>query len=243
MSISPPRFPSLTDPADLLKLAAAEKALGFVKSHMLLGLGSGSTASLAVRLLAEYLKRGDLVDILCVPCSLETESLASSLGIPLTTLEDHPILDLTIDGADEVDPQLNLIKGGGGALLREKIVAESTRREIIIVDESKLSPQLGTNRAVPVEITPFGWGAQRTYLRELGARITLRTNPDGTPYKTDQRNLILDCDFGLIPDPVALKGLLCCRTGIVAHGLFIGLASDVIVAGSNSTRHLKRSEL
>jgi ribose 5-phosphate isomerase A len=225
-----------------LKLAAAEKALGFVRSHMLLGLGSGSTATLAVRLLAERLKSGDLVDILCVPCSLETESLASSLGIPLTTLEDHPILDLTIDGADEVDPQLNLIKGGGGALLREKIVAECTRREIIIVDDSKLSPQLGTKMPVPVEITPFGWGAQKNYLVGLGARIVLRTNPDGTPYRTDQRNLILDCHFGPISDPLALGGLLCSRAGIVAHGLFIDLATDVIVADKDGCRHLVRGE-
>jgi ribose 5-phosphate isomerase A len=233
----------LIDPADLLKLAAAEMALGFVKPHMLLGLGSGSTAMLFVRLLAERLKRGDLVDILCVPCSLETESLAFSLGIPLTCLEDHPMLDLTVDGADEVDPQLNLIKGGGGALLREKIVAQSTMREIIIVDESKLSPQLGTLRAVPVEITPFGWGAQKAFLERLEARISLRTNPDGSPFKTDQHNLILDCAFGPIPNPAELAAQLCGRAGIVAHGLFINLATDVIVAGSNSTRHLKRSEL
>jgi len=230
------------NPQDILKLAAAEEALGFVRSHMLLGLGSGSTASLAVRLLAESLRSGDLTDIQCVPCSLEIENLAASLGIPLTTLEDHPILDLTIDGADEVDPHLNLIKGGGGALLREKIVAEASRREIIIVDESKLSPLLGTNRAVPVEITPFGWGTQKNYLTGLGARISLRINPDGSPFKTDQRNLILDCDFGTISDPVGLAGLLCCRTGIVAHGLFIDLASDVIVADKKGCRHLVRGD-
>lgn len=235
--------PQMHNPADVLKLAAAEMALGFVKPHMLLGLGSGSTASLAVRLLAERLRTGDLRDILCVPCSLETESLAFSLGIPLTTLEDHPHLDLTIDGADEVDPQLNLIKGGGGALLREKIVAQSSQREIIIVDESKLSHQLGMRRAVPVEVTPFGWGSQKAFLAGLGARLTLRTNPDGSPFKTDQHNLILDCNFGPIPDPAELAGLLCCRAGIVAHGLFINLASDVIVAGKDDCRHLVRSEL
>ena len=201
MSVIRKYDPHLHNPADVLKLAAAEMAVGFVKSHMLLGLGSGSTASLAVRLLAGRLNSGDLRDILCVPCSLEIESLAASLCIPLTCLEDHPVLDLTIDGADEVDPQLDLIKGGGGALLREKIVAQSSRREIIIVDESKLSAQLGIRWAVPVEITPFGWGAQKAFLEGLGARVSVRINPDGSPYKTDQHNLILDCDFGPISGP------------------------------------------
>jgi ribose 5-phosphate isomerase A len=196
---------------------------------------------LFVRLLAERLRTGVLRDILCVPCSLETESLAASLGLPLTTLEDHPVLDLTIDGADEVDPHLDLIKGGGGALLREKIVAQSSLREVIIVDESKLSPHLGTHRVVPVEITPFGWGAQKTFLEGLGARLSLRINSDGSPYKTDQGNLILDCDFGPIFNPSELAGELCGRAGIVEHGLFIQLASDVIVAGPDGCRHLERS--
>jgi ribose 5-phosphate isomerase A len=210
---------------------------------MLLGLGSGSTATLAVRLLAERLRSADLRDILCVPCSLETESLAVSLGIPLTTLEDHPVLDLTIDGADEVDPRLDLIKGGGGALLREKIVAQSSLREIIVVDGSKLSPILGTHRSVPVEITPFGWGAQRAFLEGLGARVSLRIIADGSPYKTDQDNLVMDCDFGPIPDPAELAKTLCARAGIVEHGLFIHLASDVIVAGVDGCRHLVRQAL
>lgn len=243
MSDSPGNDPHLHNPTDLLKLAAAEKAMEFVRPHMLLGLGFGSTALLAVRLLAGRLLSGDLRDILCVPCSLETESLAFSLGIPLTTLEDHPVLDLTIDGADEVDPQLNLIKGAGGALLREKIVAEASRREIIIVDESKLSPQLGLRAAVPVEITPFGWGAQKAFLEACGARLRLRKRRDGSPFRTDQDNLILDCDFGPLDNPAELAQMLCSRAGIVAHGLFINLASDVIVAGPDGCRHLQRSEL
>jgi len=232
--------PQMYDPADTLKLAAAEMAMGFVKAHMLLGLGSGSTATLAVRLLAERLRSGDLRDILCVPCSLETESLAFSLGIPLTTLEDHPVLDLTIDGADEVDPRLDMIKGGGGALLREKIVAQSSLREIIVVDESKLSPQLGTHRPLPVEITPFGWGAQKAFLEGLGALVALRIKTDGSPYRTDQDNLVMDCDFGPIPNPADLAETLSARAGIVEHGLFIHLASDVIVAGADGCRHLVR---
>lgn len=242
MGKKPRRDPNLHNPADVLKLAAAEMALGFVKPRMLLGLGSGSTAQLFVRLLAERLRRGELRDILCVPCSLETESLAFSLGIPLTCLEDHPLMDLTVDGADQVDPHWNLIKGGGGALLREKIVAQSSRRTLIIVDESKLSPQLGTNKAVPVEVTPFGWGAQNTFLESLGARLSLRFTRDGAPFRTDQDNLILDCDFGPIPDPAELAGVLCGRAGIVEHGLFIGLASEVIVAGRQGCRLLERGE-
>ncbi len=240
MTISRIGDPQLHNPADVLKLAAAKMAVGFVKPRMLLGLGSGSTASLAVRLLAERLRNGDLRDILCVPCSLETESLAFSLGIPLTCLEDHPVLDLTIDGADEVDPHLDLIKGGGGAMLREKIVAQSSLREIIIVDGSKLSTQLGSRRSVPVEMTPFGWGAQKAFLEGLGARISLRITKDGAPFKTDQHNLVMDCDFGPIPDPAELAKILCARAGIVEHGLFINLASDVIVAGADGCRHLVR---
>lgn len=152
------------------------------------------------------------------------------------------MIDLTFDGADEVDPALNLIKGGGGALLREKIVAQASRREIIIVDESKLSPTLGTHWAVPVEVIPFGWRSQAAYLESLGAQVLLRPGDDGTPFKTDQSNLILDCDFGPISDPVSLGARMDARTGIVAHGLFLELATDVIVAGALGVRHLRREE-
>lgn len=242
MIINEASGPDMHSDADALKLAAAEMALGFVESGMVLGLGAGSTALLAMGCLAEWLRLGRLRDILGVPCSLETERLALSLGIPLTTLEAHPVIDLTIDGADEVDPQLDLIKGGGGALLREKIVAQASRREMIIVDESKLSPHLGTRWAVPVEVIPFGRGSQAAYLESLGARLKPRQAADGSPYHTDQGNLILDCDFGPIPNPAALAEALGNRAGIVAHGLFINLASDVIVAGPRGCRHLVRGE-
>jgi ribose 5-phosphate isomerase A len=147
---------------------------------------------------------------------------------------------LTIDGADEVDPALNLIKGGGGALLREKIVAQASRREIIVVDESKTSPLLGTRWSVPVEVVEFGWRTQLAYLESLGGRPNARRNPDGTPFRTDQRNLMVDCHFGPIEDAAGLAALLTSRAGIVEHGLFLGLATDVIVAGQQGLRHLTR---
>jgi ribose 5-phosphate isomerase A len=210
---------------------------------MIVGLGHGSTAILAVRGLAEKILRGELEDIQGIPCSRQIETEAKRLGIPLTSLDDAPgyggpVIDLTFDGADEVDPDLNLIKGGGGALLREKIVAQSSRREIIIVDESKLSPALGTHWAVPIEVIPFGWRTQAAYLESLGAQIRVRMGDDGAPFKTDQGNLILDSAFGPIRDPVGLGDRLDARTGIVAHGLFLGLATEVIVAGASGIKHL-----
>jgi ribose 5-phosphate isomerase A len=223
-----------------LKQQAAERAVEFVKSGMVVGLGHGSTAIFAVRRIAKLLHEGQLQDILGVPCSRQVEEEVRQLGIPLTTLDERPVVDLTIDGADEVDPDLNMIKGGGGALLREKIVAQASRREIIVVDETKLSPTLGTHWPVPVEVAPFGWRSQIAYLESLGAQPVLRQNTDGTPFKTDHGNLILDCRFGPVPDPAQLAARLNERAGIVEHGLFLGLATDVIVAGVEGVRHLKR---
>ena len=226
-----------------LKQKAAERAAEFVESGMVVGLGHGSTAIFAVRRIAQLLCEDQLQDILSVPCSRQVEGEAQRLGIPLTTLDKHPIVDLTIDGADEVDPHLNVIKGGGGALLREKIVAQASRREIIVVDESKLSPALGTHWPVPVEVAPFGWRSQVAYLESLGAQPVLRQDSDGTLFKTDQGNLILDCHFGPIQDPVQLAARMSERAGIVEHGLFLGLVTDVIAASSQGIRHLKRDAL
>jgi len=209
---------------------------------MVVGVGHGSTAILAVRRIAQLLHDGQLVDILGVPCSLEVEEEARRLGIPLTTLEEHPVVDLTIDGADEVDPKLDLIKGGGGALLREKIVAQASQREMIVVDESKLSPALGTRWALPVEVAPFGWRSQQAYIQSLGASVVLRESSDGAPFRTDQGNLLLDCSFGPISEPIRLATKLSQRAGVVEHGLFLGLATDVIVATDQAIRHLKRGE-
>ena len=145
---------------------------------------------------------------------------------------------MTVDGADEVDPQLNLIKGGGGALLREKIVAQASKREVIIVDEAKLSPVLGTKWHVPVEVIPFGWRSQAAYLTALGAKVVLRLSKDGAPFITDQGNYILDSHFGQIADPAVLAKTLNQRVGIVEHGLFIKLAQEVIVGTAQGVRIL-----
>jgi ribose 5-phosphate isomerase A len=191
-----------------------------------------------VRRLAQLLQTGTLSAIRGIPCSTQVEAEARQLGIPLTTLDEHPVIDLTIDGADEVGPNLDLIKGAGGALLREKIVAQASRREIIVVDESKLSPALGTHRELPIEVVPFGWRAQAAYLESIGARVSVRQASKGTLFKTDQGNLIIDCNFGPIAQPSSLAATLSERAGIVEHGLFLGLATVVIVAGAEGVRHL-----
>ena len=227
-----------------LKQQAAERAVDFVEPGMVIGLGHGSTAIFSVYRIAQLLRSGQLKDILGVPCSIHVEKEARQLGIPLITLDNcldiDLAIDLTIDGADEVDPDLNLIKGGGGALLREKIVAQASRREIIVADESKLSPALGTHWPVPVEIITFGCRSQYAYLESLGARLTVRQNDDGTTFRTDQGNLLLDCNFGPISQPDQLAAKLNERSGIVEHGLFLNLATDVIVAGEQGVRHLRR---
>ena len=223
-----------------LKQSAAERAVDFVTSGMVVGLGHGTTAIFAVQRLAVLLHTGQLQAVVGVPCSAFIEAEANQLGIPLTTLAEHPIVDVTIDGADEVDPDLNLIKGGGGALLREKIVAQASRREIIVIDESKRSPALGTQWAVPVEVIPFGWQTQTHYLEQLGARVIVRRTAAGTLFTTDHGNVILDCHFGAIAEPERLAARLKHRTGVVEHGLFIGLATDLIVAGEAGLRHVQR---
>ncbi|MBX0326096.1 ribose-5-phosphate isomerase RpiA [Oscillochloris sp. ZM17-4] len=225
---------------DELKRLAAEQAVDLVRPGMVVGLGVGSTAIHAIRRIGALLASGDLHDIVGVPCALRVEEEARRLGIPLTTLEDPAQIDLTIDGADEVDPQLNLIKGGGAALLREKIVAQSSLREVIIVDEAKLSPQLGTRFFVPVEVVPFGWSAQARWITTLGAEVRLRRQADGAPLITDQGNYLLDCHFGPINDLETLAVQLSVRAGVVEHGLFLGMATDLIVAGADGIRHIQK---
>ena len=234
---APPQIPSEAEERALEKQQTADRAVAYVQSGMVVGLGAGSTAILATRRIGQRLLQGRLRDIVGVPCSSAIEAEARALGIPIT-LDPPGAVDLTIDGADEVDPELNLIKGGGGALLHEKIVAQASLREVIIVDESRLSPALGTHWALPVEIIPFGWHSQRRFLESMGARVTVRQQRDGTPFRTDQGNLILDCAFGPIPRPQELAATLDARTGIVEHGLFLGLATEVIVAGADGVRHL-----
>jgi len=220
------------------KQHAADHAATYVQSGMVIGLGTGATATLFVRRLAERIAQGKLANIVGIPTSTQIETEARRLNFPLTTLEEHPLIDLTVDGADEVDPQLNLIKGGGGALLREKIVAQASKREVIIVDETKLSPMLGTKWHVPIEVIPFGWRTQVTYLMTLGANVVLRLGQAGEPFVTDQGNYILDAHFGQIADPAALAQILNQRVGIVEHGLFVKLAQEVIVGTNDGVRVL-----
>ncbi len=226
-------------PQDEFKQKAAVIAVGFVEPGMVVGLGTGSTTQFALERLGERIRSGELRDVVGIPSSLRTEKAARDLGIPLTDFETHPLIDITIDGADEVDPELNLIKGGGGALLREKVLAQATRHNIIIVDESKLAPRLGTKWALPVEVVPFARPAEERFLASMGAAVTLRSK-GGRPVTTDQGNLLLDAAFGPMENPAAIAEKLNGRAGIVEHGLFIGLAHDVIVAGREGIRHLKR---
>ena len=225
---------------DALKRQAAEAAVAHVESGMIVGLGAGSTALKALECIAERLAVGRLTGILGVPSSEQVAADARRLAIPLTTLDCHPRIDLTIDGADEVDPQLRVIKGGGGALLREKIVAQASEREMIIVDGSKLSERLGAQWALPVEVLAFGLRAHTEYIERLGAAVQVRTRPDGSHFRTDSGNLILDCQFGPIEDPECIAGALERRAGIVEHGLFIDLVTDLIVASPTGTQHRSR---
>ena len=227
---------------DELKQKAGFRAAELVESGMVVGLGTGSTTEYALKRIARMLKAGELEGIVGIPTSVRTEKLARELDIPLTGFETHQKIDLTIDGADEVDPELNLIKGGGGALLREKVVAQASRRNIIIIDDSKLVPKLGTGWALPIEVIPFARHTEEAFLSDIGGNVTLRKNDDGTPYKTDQNNVILDADFGPMDDPLSLAAQLNERAGIIEHGLFLGLATDVLVARQEDVEHLTRKK-
>jgi ribose 5-phosphate isomerase A len=231
----------LTD-VEAKKRRAAARAVAFIENGMRLGLGSGSTARHVVEILAERLDAGDLRDIIGVPTSRSTETLASGLGIPLATLDEQPRLDLTIDGADEVDPTLDVIKGLGGALLWEKIVARASDRLVIVVDESKLVTKLGERAPLPVEVVPFGWTTHMEYFRDLGADPRVRTDDGGAPFRTDSGNIIVDCGFeGGIPSARDVDRSLNERAGIVESGLFLGMATAVVVAGDDDARVLERA--
>lgn len=227
---------------DDYKQEAAERAVELVQSGMVIGLGSGETATYAIRRIGALLRAGTLEDIEAVATSLTTAAEAVRWGIPLLEDSRATPTDITIDGADEIDPVLNLIKGRGGALLREKIVAQTSRRVVIVADQSKLSPKLGTRSPLPVEVVPFGSRYQPEYLRRLlpQARISFRMGPNASPVRTDQGNFILDCVTGPIEQPEELAGRLQARAGVVAHGLFLGLATDVIVAGLSGIEHRTR---
>lgn len=220
--------------ADEWKKAAAEQALTHVKSGMKLGLGTGSTAAHFVALLGQKVKSG--LNVLCVPTSEATGAQAAALGIALSSLDETPFLDLTVDGADEIDGELRLIKGGGGALLREKIVAVASSRVIIIADHTKRVEALGAF-PLPIEVVPFGLTATKTLISRLASdcgcegEIKVRAGQNGKPFITDNGNVILDCAFGQIDDPDALDDSLKLVPGVVEHGLFLGIADLGIVAG------------
>jgi ribose 5-phosphate isomerase A len=215
---------------EAFKRQAAERAVEYLVSGMVVGLGTGSTAVHAVRRIGALLAEGRLQRVVGIPTADVTAREAERAGVPLGTLDDHPSVDITIDGADEIDPQLNLIKGLGGALLREKIVAAASRRLIIVADESKRVEQLGTRAPVPVEVIPFARRPATAYLTSLGARVVERRR-DGQPFRTDEGNIILDCHFPGLTDPRAMAQLIRAQPGVVEHGLFLGLATEAIIAG------------
>jgi ribose 5-phosphate isomerase A len=226
---------------DERKQAAGELAASWVEPGMVVGLGTGSTAVHAIRAIGARIGDGTLRDVVGIPTSRASEAEAVAAGIPLTDLGEQPVVDLTIDGADEVDPDLDLVKGGGGALWREKMVAQASVREVIVVDDTKLSPALGSRSALPVEVARFGWRPEADYLDDLGATVSIRRGADGAEFVTDEGNWILDCEFGPIPDASRLASRLSGRAGIVEHGLFIGLATDLLVASAAGVEHRERA--
>ena len=223
------------------KKRAAIAASALVKSGMTLGLGSGSTFAYVLDALANRLSSGELKEIRGVPSSEATAARAQELGIPVIPLTGDLYLDLTIDGADEIDGNHHLIKGGGGALLREKLIAEASARLVIVTDSSKKVACLG-NYPLPVEVLPFGWQRQKDFLADLGAEVTLRKGNQGQPYFTDNGNYILDCQFGCIEDPASLATTIKSRTGIIEHGLFINLTTDFFMASDTGVESWHRNE-
>lgn len=219
--------------------AASAAAVALVEPGTTIGLGSGRAVWRTIDRIAERWPEGP--PLRAVVASELTRARAEAAGIDVVELDGTFDLDLALDGADEVDPALRLIKGGGGALLREKMVAQASKREVIIADEAKLSPKLGTKHALPVEVVRFGWEAQMRWLEGLGARVTRRSGPDGAPFVTDEGHWLLDCAFGPLDDPAALARTLEGRAGVVEHGLFLGVATEVVVAGEAGVRVLTPS--
>lgn len=231
---------------DELKRRVAERAIEFIEPEMKLGLGTGSTAAYFIELLGMRASEG--LDVIAVPTSEATRIQCERVGIRLTTLDDDPYLDLTIDGADELDAELRLIKGGGGALLREKIVATASERMIVLADETKQVEMLG-KYPLPIEVVEFGLGATLAIIDALAAdaacqgKITVRKGSDGQPFRSDSGNLIVDCDFKKIPEPDLLAEALQMIPGVVEHGLFLGLADIALVAHREGVTVLEAPDL
>jgi ribose 5-phosphate isomerase A len=227
--------------AEALKRKAAERAAEWIRDGITLGLGTGSTVRHLLDVIAERRAAGEWRGVVGVPTSVDTQRRATALGIPLATLAERPRIDVTIDGADEVDPELRLIKGLGGALLREKIVAVASARLVIVADESKLVARLGTKAPLPVEVDPFGEPVQPGFLRALGCEPVLRMRGDGEAYVTDGGNHIFDCRFpGGIGDPEGVERALALRPGIVESGLFLGMATAAVIAATDGVRVISR---
>lgn len=225
-----------------MKSMAGRDAARSVESGMRVGLGTGSTAARFLEHLGARIARGELSGVVGVPTSVRTEKAARELGIALAALEDVGALDLTVDGADEVEPGLDLVKGLGGALLREKMVARASARMLVVVDDSKLVGRLGEIAPVPVEVVPFGHACHMGWLRDLGAEPRVRDGGNGRPYRTDNGNLIVDCRFSAgIEDPAALERRLAHRAGVVESGLFLEMATEAVVAGAGGVRRMKRA--
>jgi len=221
---------------DQEKTEAARASLQYVHDGQIVGLGSGSTATIAIRLLAEKVRDG--LKIRGIPTSIASRDLAAELGIPLATFEEYQQIDVTIDGADEFDPRLNLIKGGGGAMLREKIVASASKKMVVVTDSSKQVAALG-KFPLPVEVIGFAEPLVAKRITDLGARVVRRLDAAGKPYLTDEGHHILDCHFGKIDDPPVLNAKLCDLPGIVEHGLFVGMASVVLMAKAGAVEEFR----
>ena len=222
---------------DQEKQAAARASLNFIQDGYVVGLGTGSTAAYFIQYLGERVKAG--LKIRGVPTSIQSRKLAESCGIPIVTLDEVQQIDVDVDGADEFDPQLRLIKGGGGALLREKIVASASRKFVVVTDASKQVQTLG-KFPLPVEVIPFAESILTRRIVALGATVTLRKGKDGSPFRTDEGHHILDCHFGQIADPQALARILSDLPGVVEHGLFINMASVVLIGKGNEVVELKK---
>jgi ribose 5-phosphate isomerase A len=221
---------------DTEKEVAARASLKYVRDGQVVGLGTGSTATIAIRLLGELVRGG--LKIRGIPTSIASRDLAMQLGIPLTTFDEVQQIDVTIDGADEFDPALNLIKGGGGAMLREKVVASATKQQVIVTDSSKQVQVLG-KFPLPVEVIRFAEPLVAKEISDLGARVVQRKDSAGKSYLTDEGHHILDCHFGEIPDPPALARRLSDMPGIVEHGLFVGMASVVLMAKAGEVEEFR----
>lgn len=219
---------------------AAEMAVGFVSSGMVVGLGTGRAATMAIERLAALVNSGAVTGVACIPTSVQTAALAKNLGLKISEFSGDRAIDITIDGADEIDRNLKVIKGGGGAMLREKVVAQESLRNIIVVDRGKVSEKLGARRPLPVEVIPFAVTPARRFILSLGAvSAELRKDKDGKPFLTDQKNHILDCNFGPIYDQKIIAESLVWRAGIVEHGLFLTTTTDILISGPDGIEHLR----